>query len=258
MMRALIGLLLLANVAYWAWTQGWLGEGAAAGSQREPERLARQVRPESIRILAPTLAAGKAAGKTPGTPPRAAAALDAAGACLQAGPFASIDIGPAEAALKQAVPELDGLRFSRFWADAPGLWVVYMGKYASREARLKKQEELRRYRVGFEDLEEPPALAPGLILGRFDSRSEADAFAARLVQRGLSTPRVVALVPAVSGHVLRVERADAAVQSQLLALADPALQGHGFVPCPTPPVLGPIAAASAAASGTGPAATSQP
>jgi len=80
MLRALVLLLLLANGALWAWTQGWLAPalpGPQAG-EREPERLARQVRPEQLTVLNPK-AAAQAAQAAP------AAASDAAGPASESG-----------------------------------------------------------------------------------------------------------------------------------------------------------------------------
>ncbi|MBC8055262.1 MAG: hypothetical protein H7Y61_01650, partial [Rhizobiales bacterium] len=62
MLRALILALLLANLAFFAWTQGWLDAVVSLRpiGDREPERLLRQVRPEVVRIL-PAGAASAAA-----------------------------------------------------------------------------------------------------------------------------------------------------------------------------------------------------
>ena len=53
MLRAIVLLLLLANLGFYAWTQGQLDGvvGVRAQGDREPERLARQVRADSVRIL---------------------------------------------------------------------------------------------------------------------------------------------------------------------------------------------------------------
>jgi hypothetical protein len=54
MLRLLVLVLLLANVGYYAWTQGYLvGIVSAPPHQREPERLQQQVRPEAIRLGIP-------------------------------------------------------------------------------------------------------------------------------------------------------------------------------------------------------------
>ena len=54
MLRLLVLVLLLANVGYYAWTQGQLtGIVSAPPHQREPERLLQQVRPEAIQLGPP-------------------------------------------------------------------------------------------------------------------------------------------------------------------------------------------------------------
>ncbi|MDG5975875.1 signal peptide protein [Hydrogenophaga taeniospiralis CCUG 15921] len=52
MLRAAAILLLLANLAYFAWTQGHLEAlGLVPQEQREPERLQAQVQPQTLRLL---------------------------------------------------------------------------------------------------------------------------------------------------------------------------------------------------------------
>jgi hypothetical protein len=64
MLRWFVLALLLANLAFWAWSEGWfvapLGMGPAV--QREPARLARQVQPDSIRVLSPDAVRAAIAG----------------------------------------------------------------------------------------------------------------------------------------------------------------------------------------------------
>jgi hypothetical protein len=59
MLRALLLLLLLANAAFFVWSQGGFGNagGAAAGGEHEPDRLARQVNPEAVQLLSSPVAA---------------------------------------------------------------------------------------------------------------------------------------------------------------------------------------------------------
>jgi hypothetical protein len=59
LLRALVLLLVLANLAFLAWTQGLLSPLARPpmSSEREPERLTQQVRPESITVLGTEAAA---------------------------------------------------------------------------------------------------------------------------------------------------------------------------------------------------------
>ena len=229
-MRFLVAALLVANLLFYAWSQGWLDAavGMRAQGEREPERLARQVRPELIRTLPPAAAASAAD----------AAASGPAGptACLQAGPFAPAEIAAAEAALPAAAAG----RVASQRSERPGSWLVYMGRFAGAEGVRQKEEELGRIHVSYEELTEPPELAPGLVLGRYASRAEAEAALERLAQRGVRTGRVTPLAAPGAVHTLRVEQADAALQAQLMALAAPPFAAHRFAPCP------PAAAASAA------------
>ncbi len=53
MLRVLILVLVLANTAYFAWSQGLLRAwGLAPAPQSEPQRVAQQIQPESVRLVA--------------------------------------------------------------------------------------------------------------------------------------------------------------------------------------------------------------
>jgi hypothetical protein len=51
--RTITLLLLAANLVFFAWAQGWLNPVLMApmSSEREPDRLSAQVRPEAIKLL---------------------------------------------------------------------------------------------------------------------------------------------------------------------------------------------------------------
>jgi hypothetical protein len=52
MLRLIVLLLLLANAAYFAWSQGVLAAwGLAPAQQAEPQRLEQQIKPQAVRIL---------------------------------------------------------------------------------------------------------------------------------------------------------------------------------------------------------------
>ena len=93
MLRALLLVLLVANVAVYGWSEGWLEPTwpAPGMAEREPGRLAAQVNPESLKVL-PVAAASDAAG----------AARRAAPRCMEIGPFGLVDAAAAEAVLEQA------------------------------------------------------------------------------------------------------------------------------------------------------------
>ena len=72
MLRALVVALLLANGLFFAWTRGWLAPLWAAPSHgdREPARLAAQVRPELMVVMpADAASAALALGGSDFSPP---------------------------------------------------------------------------------------------------------------------------------------------------------------------------------------------
>ena len=101
-------LLVLVNVALFAWQHGVFGRFAESG--REPERIARQVEPERIRVLSErevqvlrerAAAQSRAAAVT--APPSAASGagidLSVAQACVEFGDFIGPDLSRVETAL---------------------------------------------------------------------------------------------------------------------------------------------------------------
>ena len=58
MLRALVVLLLAANLLFFAFDRGWLDgfAGVAARSEREPQRMTQQQTPDAVALLAPQAA----------------------------------------------------------------------------------------------------------------------------------------------------------------------------------------------------------
>lgn len=226
MLRRLLFLLLLANLLFFAWSQGWLVGliGLRPDAQREPERLARQVRPETIVVLPPA----------PARPTSAAASASAAAAdkpaCLEAGPFGTGASISAMATLRALQPPLPPGSWVEVTIERPGAWLVVLPRPGSREALARRDEELKRQRIAYEVLDGPEELAGSLSLGRFDEREAADKTLAQLSQRGIRPARVAELHAASTLHLLRAARADKALAAQLAAIRSDAL-GRGFVPC---------------------------
>ncbi len=90
-MRAAFLLLVLANIALFAWQQGVLGSGAGAG--REPERIARQIGADRIRVLTPEQAAALR------NTSRSAGEGSARPACLEFGDFDDAGVARVQARL---------------------------------------------------------------------------------------------------------------------------------------------------------------
>lgn len=101
MLRGLLLVLLLANLAFLVWSQG----GAGASGDHEPERLARQVHAEAVQLLTPEVAASAAvaqpsaasAGANPASAAEAASAPEAPASDAASSPV------PAEASASAAV-----------------------------------------------------------------------------------------------------------------------------------------------------------
>ena len=224
MLRLLLLLLIVANLGFYSWTQGWLDGvvGIRAIGDREPERLARQLRPEAVVVLPPESAAASSAA-TAATP-----------ACLEAGPFSPTELVAAITSLKQLLPTAAEGGWAEVKTETPGSWIVYMGKFADAEGLAKKEQELKRLKLDFEIMRSPPTLERGLSLGRFDQRAAADKALERFTQQGVRTARVVELSPPGSASLLRAARADAELASQLTALRAASL-GKGFAACTKAP-----------------------
>lgn len=226
MLRLLVLALLLANTAYFAWTQGLLADyGFAPITQSEPQRLAQQIRPEAMRLLA----ASQARQSDGGPPPaKAAPAVVSIGAaqCLQAGPFNEQQASALRPRLESSLPAGSWTLES---SVAPGRWIVYMGKYGNEEALAKKRAELRQLGLAVEPLINP-ALGPGLSLGHFSAQIDAERELAKAVSRGVRTARVVLEQPEVRGQLLRLPSVDASLKAQLEALK-PQLEGRTLEVC---------------------------
>lgn len=231
MLRALVLLLTLANAGYWAWSQGLLASyGWAPASVSEPQRLQQQLRPEALQLLgsgaaAPAEAPLPAASEP--TPTLSPISESTTKECLQAGLFTDAQAQ----ALRAGLQRLPAGSWALERKVTPGRWIVYMGPYASDDLLAKKRDELRRLGVRLEPLVNP-ALAPGLSLGHFSTRPEAESELGRVAQRGVRTARVVAERPETSGQRLTLAAVDAPLRAQLDTLK-PQLAGKALQACPS-------------------------
>ena len=249
MLRLLVLALLLANASYFAWTKNLLAPyGFAPVMQSEPQRLAQQIRPEAMRILTPAATPGFApaaasppASNTSIASPDASAALvltraasltvTAAAAaapaeCLQVGLFNEEQTAVLRERLQSVLPAGSWVLES---SVDTARWMLYMGKYSGSDALEKKRGELRGLRVSFEPLGDP-SLEPGLSLGSFTSKAEADAEMARISRRGVRTAKVIQTRQESRGQKLRLPAVDAVLRPQLEALK-PQLAGKPLQTC---------------------------
>jgi hypothetical protein len=224
---------------------------APRAGEREPERLAQQVRPQAVVVLtaaeagvaavaaeaaasaaAPAPAAASAAASVPAPVDAAGALLAANGAgnptsnptdgsvCLQAGPFTPTEAAAAAAALQQV-----GLPAGS-WARVEGTpaapqWLVYAGRFADAAARRARQQEWARANLTAQLLDAPADLAPGLTLGRYPSRDAADAALAALAPAVRQVTRGLLQHPSPATAWLRAASADKALAARLTGLPAP-------------------------------------
>lgn len=202
MLRLLVLLLLLANGAFFAWSQGLLlAWGYGPAQQSEPQRVAQQIKPEAVRVLRSDEARrAEAAAAAAPRPPECLAAwpleepqVNALMATLNAWPAGSWSIEP---------------------LTEPARWIIYMGKYPSDEQVARKKGELRQLGISFEPLSNP-SLEPGLSLGGFGSQEAANQQLQALAQRGVRTARVVQERPELKTQRLVLPAVDDTLRARL-------------------------------------------
>lgn len=233
MLRYLVLVLALVNLAFYAWSHGWLKDtlGLAPAQQTESNRLSQQIHAEKLIVIssAPTAAPAATAAST--------ATPDEPTQCLEAGPFDSADGAQAIEAIKTLLP-------ANTWATetvaVSGEYMIYMGPFADTAAVERKVAELKRLRnLALERVQNPPALANGLSLGKFNRQDDAVIALDSLRARGVRSARVVTARPPMDLQVIRVPRATASMQAGLSSVKMP--DGKGFIACPPPATTEPAA-----------------
>lgn len=256
MLRFVVIVLLLANAAYYTWTQGHLADwGLAPSSASEPQRLQQQIAPQALRMVGevqsppavtstpsptPSPAAAPPAPSAPhseeaasapqaapqAAPPTAAATpAQPAGECLQAGIFDEEQAS----ALRRAAASLPDGSWSLQRTNLPGRWMVYMGKFPDAEALAKKRAELRELGVSY-DKPGSSTFEPGLSLGRFSTEEAAQRGLGNLAAKGVRSARVVQERADTPGYTLRLPAVTDILRPQLGTLRG-ALAGKPLKPC---------------------------
>lgn len=210
MMRATLLLLLLANVGYFAWTQGHLAGMAGAGSwsdpatQSEPLRVAQQVQPDRLTVLG-------AATVQPDTAQDAVATDSEQTSCLQLKPLTDAQADVLQTALANELPD-GSLKVET--TIQPARWVVYLGKFSGSEALLARKAELRAANFEYRDIANP-ALQPGIVLGTFISEAAATQGQQDLSRKGIKAGKVVVERPEFRLHALTLPQATPAQQEKV-------------------------------------------
>ena len=218
MLRLAVLLLVLANAAFFAWSQRLLAPwGFAPAQQSEPHRLQQQIKPQALRVLSADEARlVEATGFTAAARPPE---------CLQAGVLQDAQLK----AVRKVLETWPNTAWTLEPAAEPPRWIIYMGKYLNLENVARKKAELRQRGVSFEALSNP-ALEPGLSLGGFATEAAANQQLQDLSQRGVRTAKVVQERPELRGQLLRLAAVDDSLRPRLEELR-PALNGKNLQPC---------------------------
>ncbi|WP_104655571.1 SPOR domain-containing protein [Ralstonia insidiosa] len=160
-LRLALLLLLLVNGVLLAANTGVFGPNVPSAwfeSDREPERMQRQIRTEGIRILEPAPAAGTTAPQTaPASSPAAsgasadtkasaehtALAADTAGSCTELGGLTDAQAAKGVDQLKQVA----GVQVERITRQEDNRWWVHMPARDTRDDAERKVAELKRRNV---------------------------------------------------------------------------------------------------------------
>ncbi len=175
-LRLIFFLLVLANLVFFAWAQGYFG---AADPNREPDRLGQQLQPEKLRLIpsdGPTPAA--AAAPTP-----AVAVVDIA--CRIVGGLSMVNAEALKAAALAA-----GAEAQLMPQVEPTLHFIVISELPNAAAAEKKAAELKRFGVVEQ---ETVALDGGrmeIVLGRLPTEAAAREALAALNKRGIKSARI--------------------------------------------------------------------
>ncbi|UGQ47019.1 SPOR domain-containing protein [Massilia endophytica] len=184
MLKPIFWTLLAANVALFAYGQGYLGHFSEA--EREPARLKNQL---NAGKLTPISAAKANAAAAAAAPQASAPAEDRPTACLEIGSFQLADARRFET--RVAALEM-GDRQSR--RNVPGQeassYMVHIPPQGSKEGADKKAAELRALGISnFFVMPEPP-LRWGISLGVFKTEAAAQTQLAALNKQGVHSARI--------------------------------------------------------------------
>ncbi len=201
-MRLAFLLLVLVNLVLFLWWQGAFGGGAQAG--REPQRLAQQIAPESIRLLTP----GELAALHGAPQPAAAAA-----ACVEFGDFDEASLPRVQARLAELAL---GERLRARRIDSPAWFIVYLPAAATRAEAERAALDLRNRGISDLVVMGPNTSTPNaILLGSFRDRELAQRHQADLTRRGVGGVQVAARAAGAEMTRFEISDVDAALSRQL-------------------------------------------
>ena len=148
--RITVLLLLLANLAFFAWAR-YL---SPAGASSETYLLQQQLKPEAIHLV----------------PPQEAAALATRLACVEWGGFSADAVARAQETLGKLLPDV---KYGQRQGEEASTWWVFVPAAASRQAAQQKVAELRKLGVSDLFIVQEEGFRNAISLGVFRSQEAA-------------------------------------------------------------------------------------
>lgn len=215
-MRALFLLLLLANLAFFAWAR-YL---ARPDSGTDPRPLSRQIDPRKLPIVAPPPEA-KPTG-------HAAAPKQVSGACAEWGSFTLAEVGTAKKLLQ---PLALGKLLSERQVQETANWWVFMPPQGSQQGAQRKGAELNALGIhDFYIVRDEGPYRWAISFGAFRSETAAQAHLAGLQAKGVKTAQVGPRVTDVPKVWLRIRGVGAGLRARLREIAK-AVEGSELRDC---------------------------
>jgi len=225
-MRAFFLLLLLANLAFFAWSAFI----APRESSSDARPLRAQIEPEKIRILPPEPAPLAPPSAPKPKPVADATASIAAGICTEWGSFTVADAPAAEKALE---PIAFGPRLSQRKVEETASWWVFIPPQGNRQNAQKKATELKD--LGVNDwfiVADEGRWRWAVSLGVFRTEDAAKAHFEAIKAKGVRTAQLGERELQVPKVWLQVRNADPGQVARWREIAQSAFPSAEFRTCP--------------------------
>lgn len=234
MLRYLILLLIVANIALWGWTRGWFG--ATPGMDgRDPLRLEAQIRPDLIQKASPlppeppiSMTDNSATQPIePDAPPTLEPTF-----CIESGPLNANQAQQIQQHIAQILIEP-----SRWEMDVQNeivSWAVSIGPFATNQEAQKRKAELAHIGLDTEFIRNRPQYEPGLSFDIFREKDNAKRRLTEVTNKGVNDAQIVPWTENPVGQLLRIAQATAQEEEKLNAMASQ-VGIPAFRPCPATP-----------------------
>jgi len=201
--RTLFLLLVLANVAFFAWAR----YVSPADASADPLPVTRQIEPEKMKVVAPNdLPPPPAARATPAAVPMAAK-------CLEWGSFTLTDAPRGEKALE---PLALGPRLAQRRTEETAGWWVFIPPQSNRAAAARKAAELKSLSIDdYFIVQEDGPYRWAVSLGVFRNEDAAQSRLANLRTQGVRSARLAPRETVVPKVWLQVKNVDGALAAKL-------------------------------------------